>query len=161
MTRAQFRQLVDEALESIPDRFRKAMQNIAIVIEDEPTAEQLEEVEIEPPDTLLGLYQGIPLTERQWAHGNTLPDKITLFQGPIEDVSEDEDDLVVAIGETLIHEIGHYFGLSEEEIEEIEERYWRGEGEQHEEGEEHEEEEGQEEDEGHEDEDDDDEGKKG
>jgi predicted Zn-dependent protease with MMP-like domain len=127
VTREEFRQLVDEALETIPARFRNAMQNIAIVIEDEPTPEQLAEVEIEPPDTLLGLYQGIPLTERQWAHGNVLPDKITLFQGPIEDSSEDEDDVVVAIGETLIHEIGHYFGLSEEEIEEIEERYWRGE----------------------------------
>jgi predicted Zn-dependent protease with MMP-like domain len=130
VTRHEFRELVDEALETIPARFRAAMQNIAIVIEDEPTLEQLEEVEIEPPDTLLGLYEGIPLTERQWSHGNTLPDKITLFQGPIEDASDDEDDVVVAIGETLIHEIGHYFGLSEEEIEEIEERYWRGEDEE-------------------------------
>ncbi len=86
MTRTKFRELVDEALAGIPARFRKAMKNIAIVIEDEPTAEELEEVGIEPPDTLLGLYQGTPLTERQWAHGNVLPDKITLFQGPIEDV---------------------------------------------------------------------------
>lgn len=129
MTRDQFKQLVNEALETIPEDFRAAMQNIAIVIEDEPSPEQLDEVGIEPEDTLLGLYEGIPLTERQWAHGNTLPDKITLFQGPIEDASEDEDDTVVAIGETLIHEIGHYFGLSEEEIEAIEERYWRGDGE--------------------------------
>lgn len=126
MTRNEFRKLVDEALESIPAQFRDAMQNIAIVIEDEPTPEELADVGIEPPDTLLGLYQGTPLTERQWAHGNVLPDKITLYQGPIEDSSEDDDDIVVAIGETLIHEIGHYFGLSEEEIEEIEERYWRG-----------------------------------
>ncbi|HUL73023.1 MAG TPA: metallopeptidase family protein [Vicinamibacterales bacterium] len=126
MTRAKFRQLVDEALAGIPRQFRDAMRNIAIVIEDEPSAEELEDVGIEPPDTLLGLYQGTPLTERQWAHGNTLPDKITLFQGPIEDASDDEDDVVVAIGETLIHEIGHYFGLSEEEIEDIEDRYWRG-----------------------------------
>jgi predicted Zn-dependent protease with MMP-like domain len=126
MTRTKFRELVDEALGGIPARFREAMKNIAIVIEDEPTVEELEEVGIEPPDTLLGLYQGTPLTERQWAHGNVLPDKITLFQGPIEDSSEDEDDIVVAIGETLIHEVGHYFGLSEEEIEDIEERYWRG-----------------------------------
>jgi predicted Zn-dependent protease with MMP-like domain len=126
MTRNEFRELVDEALGSIPRRFRDAMRNIAIVIEDEPSPEELEDVGVEPPDTLLGLYQGTPLTERQWAHGNTLPDKITLFQGPIEAASEDEDDVVVAIGETLIHEIGHYFGLSEEEIEEIEERYWRG-----------------------------------
>ena len=124
MTRDHFRELVDEALESIPERFRDAMQNIAIVVEDEPTLQQLHEVDLEPPDTLLGLYQGTPLTERTWAHGNTLPDKITLFQGPIEDSSDDENDTVIAIGETLIHEIGHYFGLSEEEIEEIEDRYW-------------------------------------
>jgi predicted Zn-dependent protease with MMP-like domain len=127
MTRSEFRGLVDEALESIPERFRAAMQNIAIVVEDEPTVDQLASVDIEPPDTLLGLYEGIPLTERHWSHGNTLPDKITLFQGPIEDSSENEDDVVVCIGETLIHEIGHYFGLSEEEIEAIEEKYWRGE----------------------------------
>ena len=126
MTRARFRQLVDEALETIPENFREAMHNIAIVIEDEPTPDLLDEVGVEPPDTLFGLYQGTPLPERQWAHGNTLPDKITLFQGPIEDESDDEDDMIVAIGETLIHEIGHYFGLSEEEIEAIEEQYWRG-----------------------------------
>jgi len=127
MTRDRFRRLVDEALASIPEDFRAAMQNIVVVIEDEPSAEQLAEVEIEPPDSLFGLYQGTPLTERQWAHGNVLPDKITLFQRVIEDDSESEDDVIVAIGETLIHEIGHYFGLSEEEIEDIEERYWRGE----------------------------------
>ena len=126
MTRNAFLQLVNEALETIPTRFRDAMQNIAVVVEDEPSVEQLDEVGIEPPDTLLGLYEGTPLTERQWADGNRLPDKVTLFQGPIEDSSADENDVVVAIGETLIHEIGHYFGLSEEEIEEIEERYWRG-----------------------------------
>jgi len=119
-----FQALVAEALATIPARFRDALQNVAIVVEDEPTPALLEEVGIEPPDTLLGLYQGTPLTERGWAHGNTLPDKVTLFQRPIEDASEDEDDLVVAIGETLIHEIGHYFGLSEEEIEHIEEEYW-------------------------------------
>jgi predicted Zn-dependent protease with MMP-like domain len=126
MNRRQFLALVDEALLTIPERFRDAMQNIAIVVEDDPTAIQLDEVGIEPPDTLLGLYEGTPLTERQWADGNRLPDKITLFQRPIEDASDDEDDVVVAIGETLIHEVGHYFGLSEEEIEEIEDRYWRG-----------------------------------
>jgi predicted Zn-dependent protease with MMP-like domain len=125
MTRTRFRQLVDEALETIPEHFHAAMRNIAIVVEDEPSAEQLASVGLEPPDSLLGLYEGIPLTERQWSHGNVLPDKITLFQHVIEDASDDEDDVVVAIGETLIHEVGHYFGLSEEEIEEIEERYWR------------------------------------
>ncbi|MCC7043802.1 MAG: metallopeptidase family protein [Acidobacteria bacterium] len=126
VTREVFLRLVDDALATIPPNFRDALVNIAIVVEDEPSDAQLAEVGIEPPDTLLGLYEGTPLTERQWAHGNALPDKITLFQGPIEDASDDEDDMVVAIGETLIHEVGHYFGLSEEEIEEIEERYWRG-----------------------------------
>jgi predicted Zn-dependent protease with MMP-like domain len=124
--RKQFESLVAEALASIPRRFKKAMQNIAIVVEDEPSAELLEEMEIEPPDTLLGLYQGIPLTERGWGHGNALPDRVLIFQGPHERDADDEDDLVVAIGETLIHEIGHYFGMSEEQIEDIEERYWRG-----------------------------------
>ena len=103
------------------------MQNIAIVVEDEPSPAVLAEMGIEPPDTLLGLYQGVPLTERSWGYGNALPDRVLIFQGPHERAAEDEDDLVVAIGETLIHEIGHYFGMSEEQIEEIEERYWRGE----------------------------------
>jgi predicted Zn-dependent protease with MMP-like domain len=124
--RKQFEGLVAEALASIPRRFKKAMQNIAIVVEDEPSADLLEEMEIEPPDTLLGLYQGTPLTERGWGHGNALPDRVLIFQGPHERDADDEDDLVVAIGETLIHEIGHYFGMSEEQIEEIEEKYWRG-----------------------------------
>lgn len=127
MHRDRFKELVDEALESVPARFREAMENIAIVVEDEPTDAQVEGAGLDPrEDTLLGLYEGIPLTERGWAHGNVLPDKITLFQGPIEYESDSEDDTVTAIGETLIHEIGHYFGLSEDEIEAIEEQYWRG-----------------------------------
>jgi predicted Zn-dependent protease with MMP-like domain len=104
------------------------MRNIAVVVEDEPSAELLEEMEIEPPDSLYGLYQGTPLPERTWTYGNTLPDRVTIFQKPIEEDCEGEDDVRAVIGETLIHEVGHYFGLSEEEIEEIEERYWRGEG---------------------------------
>ena len=124
MTRHEFRALVDEALTLIPPEFRDAMHNIAIVIEDEPTLEQLDEVGIEPPDTMFGLYEGTPLTERQWSNEVPLPDKITLFQFPIEDACDTHDDVVVEIGETLIHEIGHYFGLSEDEIEEIEDRYW-------------------------------------
>ncbi len=126
MDRGNFEQLVAEALATIPRRFRNAMKNIAIVVEDEPSHELLVQMDIDPPDTLLGLYQGTPLTERAWDYGNTLPDRILIFQGPHERASEDEDDLVVAIGETLIHEIGHYFGLSEDEIEDIEEHYWRG-----------------------------------
>jgi predicted Zn-dependent protease with MMP-like domain len=124
MKRKAFEQLVQDALATIPPHFRRAMSNLAIVVEDEPSPDLLEEMEIDPPDTLLGLYQGVPLTERRWDHGNTLPDRILLFQGPLERDADDEDDLVVGIGETRIHEIGHYFGLSEEEIEDIEENYW-------------------------------------
>jgi predicted Zn-dependent protease with MMP-like domain len=124
--RAKFERLVAEALDDIPARFRRAMQNIAIVVEDEPSPALLREMEIDPPDTLFGLYQGVPLTERHWSYGNALPDRILLFQGPHERDAEDHEDLIVSIAETLIHEIGHYFGLSEEEIEDIEERYWRG-----------------------------------
>ena len=127
MTREQFQRLVLEAVTLIPKRFRREMKNLALVVEDEPTPELLAEMEIEPPDSLYGLYQGTPLPERTWAFGNALPDRITLFQGPIEEDSQDTEDVIVCIAETLIPEIGHYFGLSEEEIEEIEERYWRGE----------------------------------
>jgi predicted Zn-dependent protease with MMP-like domain len=124
MTRSAFEQCVAEALATVPRRFRDAMSNIAIVVEDEPPDDLLEEMEIEPPDTLFGLYQGTPLTERQWGFGNALPDRILIFQGPHEREAEDDDDLIVSIGETLIHEIGHYFGMSEEEIEEVEVNYW-------------------------------------
>jgi predicted Zn-dependent protease with MMP-like domain len=127
MTRAEFERLVREAVTLIPGRFRREMKNLALVVEAEPSPELLEEMEIEPPDSLYGLYQGTPLTERTWGFGNALPDRITLFQRPIEEDCEDVDEIRAVIGETLIHEVGHYFGLSEEEIEDIEARYWRGE----------------------------------
>ena len=127
MTREDFRRLVHEAITLIPKRFRREMKNLALVVEDEPSPELLAEMEIEPPDSLYGLYQGVPLPERTWAFGNTLPDRITIYQRPIEEECDgDEDEVRAVIGETLIHEVGHYFGMSEEEIEAIEERYWRG-----------------------------------
>jgi predicted Zn-dependent protease with MMP-like domain len=127
MTRDQFQRLVVEAIALIPKRFRREMKNLALVVEDEPASDLLVEMEIEPPDSLYGLYQGTPLPDRHWAHGNALPDRITIFQRPIEeDCEDDEDEIRAVIGETLIHEVGHYFGMSEEEIEEIEEQYWRG-----------------------------------
>jgi predicted Zn-dependent protease with MMP-like domain len=125
MTRDRFRQLVADALDTIPGRFRRHLQNIAIVVEDEPPPALLDEMGIEPPDTLLGVYQGTPLTERRWDYGNVLPDRIALFQAPIENACDTDADVVTEIGETLIHEVGHYFGLSEEELEEVEARYWR------------------------------------
>ena len=127
MTREYFRELVEEAIDTIPAKFAREVRYLAIVIEDEPSEELLEEMGMEPVDSLLGLYQGTPMNERGWGYGNQLPDRITLFQDVIEDdCNGDEDEIVIAIGETLIHELGHYFGMSEEQIMEIEERYWRG-----------------------------------
>ena len=130
MTRESFRELVEEAIDTIPRRFAREVKNLAIVIEDEPSAELLEEMEMDPEeDILLGLYQGTPLPDRSmFGYGNELPDRITLFQQSIEDDCDgDEDEIIVAIGETLIHELGHYFGMTEEQLMEIEHRYWRGE----------------------------------
>ena len=127
MTRDRFSRLVEEALQEIPARFRNEMQNVAVVVEDEPPPELLEEMEVEPGDTFFGLYQGTPLPERGWTYGNTLPDRISIYQLPIEEACEDDEEIRDCVAETVIHEFGHYFGMSEEEIEEIEEKYWRGE----------------------------------
>ena len=127
MTREAFTVLVEEALREIPRRFRKAMRNVAVVVEEEPSPDILEEMEIDEGDTLFGLYHGTPLTERGWGYGNTLPDRISIYQRPIEESCEDHEEIIVCIAETVIHEFGHYFGLSEAEIEEIEDKYWRGE----------------------------------
>jgi predicted Zn-dependent protease with MMP-like domain len=125
--RHAFEQVVAEALTRVPQQFRDAMANLVIIVEDEPPASLLREMGVEPGDTLFGLYQGIPLTERMWDHGNALPDRILVFQRPHERDAEDADDLIDAVTETLIHEIGHYFGLDEDEIMAIEEQYWRAE----------------------------------
>jgi len=127
VTREFFRELVEEAIDTIPLKFARQVRNLAIVVEDEASEELLDELELDDPRDLLGLYQGTPLNERGFGYGNVLPDRITLFQRSIEDeCDDDEEEIVVAIGETLIHELGHYFGMSEEQIMDIEERYWRG-----------------------------------
>jgi predicted Zn-dependent protease with MMP-like domain len=127
LSREAFTRLVEEALTEIPRRFREAMTNVAVVVEDEPPTHVLAELEVEPGESLFGLYQGTPLPERSWAHGNTLPDRISIYQRPIEEAAEDHEDIIVCVAETVIHEFGHYFGLSEEEIEAIEDKYWSGE----------------------------------
>lgn len=126
MDRDRFTSLVEEALRRIPKRFREAIQNVAVVVEDQPPPALLLELEMEPDDTLFGLYQGTPLAERDSTYGNTLPDRISIYQQPIEEACEDDEDIRQCVAETVIHEFGHYFGLSEEEIEDIEENYWRG-----------------------------------
>jgi len=127
MNRQRFTKLVEDALREIPKRFRREMRNVAVVVEDEPSQELLDEMGIEPGDTLFGLYQGTPLPERGWAFGNNLPDRIAIYERPTEDACENDDEIRDCVAETVIHEFGHYFGMSEEEIEEIEEKFWRGE----------------------------------
>jgi len=124
MRREKFEALVQHALRTIPAEFRDRIHNLAIIVEDEPDEQLLDEMEVPPGETLFGLYHGVPITERSWDYGNRLPDRITIYQGPHER-AYDAEDLVTAVGETLIHEIGHYFGMSEEELEQIEEHYWR------------------------------------
>ncbi len=126
MRRKRFEQLVAEALCDIPKFLRDEMENVALVVEDEPSAELLEEMGIEPPDTLYGLYQGTPLAEREWAYGNTLPDRITIFQQPIVEDCEDDDDIIDCIAETVVHEFAHHFGWDEDHMDEVE-ALWRAE----------------------------------
>jgi predicted Zn-dependent protease with MMP-like domain len=128
VTRNAFEALVREALAAIPRQFRDRMRNVEIVVEDRASRDLDAEMGHEPGETLFGLYQGTPLTERGWAHGNALPDRITLFQRAIEDACETEDDVFEEVCLTLIHEAGHYFGLSEEEIEAIEDEFWYSSG---------------------------------
>jgi predicted Zn-dependent protease with MMP-like domain len=100
MTREEFERLVVEAVTLIPKRFRREMKNLALVVEDEPSIALLQEMDIVPPDSLYGLYQGIPLPERSWGFGNALPDRFTLYQRPIEEDFDDEDDIRAVICET-------------------------------------------------------------
>ncbi|OLB49135.1 MAG: hypothetical protein AUH99_12205 [Candidatus Rokubacteria bacterium 13_2_20CM_2_70_11] len=120
MTKRQFEALVERALRRLPRAFKDKLANIAVVVEDWPTDETLAELGIEPPDTLYGLYRGVDLTHRDSGYGNVLPDTVTIYQGPIEEDCLDEAEMAALVRETVIHEIGHYFGLDDETMERIE-----------------------------------------
>lgn len=96
------------------------MKNIAVVVEDRADPETLKEMGIDPPDTLYGLYRGVDLTHRDSSYGNVLPDTITIYQSPIEQDAGDEDEMAELIRDVVIHEVGHYFGLDDEAMAEIE-----------------------------------------
>ena len=120
MTRRQFEAIVERALRRLPRPFREKLDNVAVVVEDWPDDETLDEMGIEPPDTWYGLYRGIDLPHRDSAYGNVLPDTVTIYQGPIEEDCVDAEDMAELIRDTVIHEIGHYFGLDDETMEQIE-----------------------------------------
>lgn len=121
MHRAVYDRLIRETLDNLPEDLRSRIHNVEIVIEERPTRTQLQAAGLRPPQTLFGLYQGIPLQARGAWYGNVLPDKITIFRRPIEAHSRNDDDLVRIVRQTVLHEIGHYFGLGEERLHEIEE----------------------------------------
>ena len=120
MNRRRFEALVEKALRKLPRRFKEKIANVAVVVEDRADDETLADVGLEPPDTLYGLYRGIDLTRRDSGYGNVLPDTITIYQGPIEEDCADEAEMADLIRETVIHEVGHYFGLDDETMERIE-----------------------------------------
>jgi predicted Zn-dependent protease with MMP-like domain len=129
VTRPQFESLVRDALAAIPRDFRERFQNLEVVVEDRPEPGLIAEMGLGPEETLFGLYQGTPLTERGWSHGNDLPDRIVIYQRSLEEAFDDEEELFDEVCLTLIHEAGHYFGLDEDAIEAIEDEFWYGDGE--------------------------------
>jgi predicted Zn-dependent protease with MMP-like domain len=120
MKRRQFEALVEKALRKLPKRFKAQISNIAVVVEDWADEATLADVGIEPPDTLYGLYRGVELAHRDSSYGNVLPDVITIYQGPIEEDAADEEEMAEIVRETVVHELGHYFGLDDDTMHRIE-----------------------------------------
>jgi len=113
----RFRELVAEALDDLPEEFGELLDNVAVVVEDEPDPELLAELGMEPQkgDELLGLYHGIPLDARGFDYGG-LPDRVAIYRGPILRIAHSRREIVEQVRETVLHELGHHFGLREEDL---------------------------------------------
>ena len=120
LTRKEFEEIVVSSLKRLPKFFREKMKNVDVVIENQASKDLLSDIELRSPFELLGLYQGIPLDRRGFYYGNVLPDKITLFQTPIESMCRTKEEVEEKVKEVVIHEVGHYFGLDEERLRELE-----------------------------------------
>jgi predicted Zn-dependent protease with MMP-like domain len=118
LSRTEFEKVVARAVEGLPPTFLARLQNVEVVIERQPSQDELEQAGIEPGGTLLGLYQGIPQTERGSWYGSVLPDRIVIYQRPIEDLAGTLREIRRQVRITLMHEIGHHFGLDEDELSE-------------------------------------------
>jgi predicted Zn-dependent protease with MMP-like domain len=114
ISRRDFEQLVEQALGELPERFAVLLDNVAIVVEEEPSDEDLDVMD-EGANELLGIYRGVPMTERSY-DSMRLPDQIAIFRGPILRVARSRGDAVHEVRDTVIHELGHYFGLDDEEM---------------------------------------------
>ena len=121
LTRREFEEAVVSALKKLPKFIKEKMENVDVVVEDRVPQDLLSEMRLHSPSELLGLYQGVPLDRRGFYYGNVLPDKITLFQMPIESNCKTEEEVKEKIREVVIHEVGHYFGLDDEKLNELEE----------------------------------------
>lgn len=119
MDMARFEQLVTRAIDSLPEEFLERLENIDIVIADEPSQAQLEQSDIDENATLLGLYEGIPLTERTAGYSFVIPDKITIFRKTIEAACSNDDHMVSEIRRVVLHEIAHHFGISDARLDEL------------------------------------------
>jgi len=121
MEREKFENLVEEALAEIPKKFKKYIQNLAVIIEEKPSRETYERTGASPFSSILGHYHGVPFKHRGPYYGNLPPDVIVIYQRPIENVCSSDEEIRKKVREVVFHEIGHYFGLSERELREIEE----------------------------------------
>ena len=119
MNRPAFENLVHRSLERLPRRFKQKLKNISIEVEDSPSQDLLVDMGIEH-GRLFGLYQGVPLTEREWNYGNVLPDRIVIYQRPIEAAASSPEEIEEIVRDTVRHEIGHYFGFRDDELYRIE-----------------------------------------
>lgn len=124
MTRAAFERIVEEAISSLPGQFHEHLDNVIVLVEDRPSCRQRESVGLEPGEDLFGLYEGVALTQKQMdAVEVPPPDRIWIFQEPIERHCSSRKQMILEIQDTVIHEIGHHFGLEEDELEAIEDEY--------------------------------------
>jgi predicted Zn-dependent protease with MMP-like domain len=121
-TSQSFDRLVADAWARIPARFRRRMKNIALLVEDEPNPAQLSRGRVPHGSTLLGLYEGRPLTQRSVFESFAMPDRITIFQGPHERLARSPEDLARLVEDTVWHEVAHYFGMDERQVRAAERR---------------------------------------
>ena len=118
LSREDFESLVDEALSSLPEEVQRWLDNVAIVVADRPSPEQQARTGLGPGSLLFGLYEGVPKTRRGVTYGEVIPDKILIFQQPIELVCRTPAQVRAQVRRTVLHEIGHHLGLDEDELEE-------------------------------------------
>jgi len=119
VSKQTFGRLVEEALAGLPEPFASHLEEIAVEVRDRPTSKQLKRLGLKEDELLLGLYVGRAMTDRSVLDSGTLPDVIYIFQEDVEEVSESEANLVREVRTTVLHELGHHFGMDENDLDEL------------------------------------------